>query len=205
MIHPLAVGLLASLVAFAIESAPSPRPSPDAAQIEAYVYVDYVQTTGDYRRAWVTVRPAQSSARIPWSGAWGSVNLSLRGGGPRPAGTLITVRRQADGTYRGFGLIPDPRRIAHLFFRADGGRLIAFRVPEVHPADGDDDPPPADPPDDPPPADPPADAPPDEGCGGIPAGCEVFDPFTCTCASGTRDPFARDATQTGRNQLVIGI
>jgi hypothetical protein len=204
MIHPLILGLLAPLAAVAAGVVPSPRPAPDPAPREAYVYVDYVQTTGDYRRAWVTVRPAHAGGRLPWTGAQGSLHLSLRGGGPRPAGSLITVRRQSDGTYRGFGLVPDPRRLARLFFRADGGRLIAFRVPEVQAADGDA-PPPADPPaDEPPPADPPADEPADEGCPPIPENCEIYDPFRCECSI-TRDSWADEAVMTGRNQLVIGV
>ena len=193
------LGLLVVLVAGFVP--PSDQSIPEPSQ--TYVYIDYVQISGDYRRAWVTVRPARAGARLPWRSTQASLHLSLRGGRTHPAASLITIRRQSDGTYRGFGLVPDPRRIERLLVRGDGGRVMAFRVPEVTQADGDDDDPPAE---DPPTEDPPDEDPPeDDDCGPIPPGCEVYNPWTCQCDIGLRDPWGDDAVMTGRSQLVIGF
>ena len=158
--------------------------------------------------ATVTLRPVWTDMRPLWTRRLTDLYISAtpqRGNRTIRTGQLISLQARRDGSYQGAGLVPRPRRLHRILFKNSDGVLHAFRIPTVAADEGDDggeDPPPEDPPEeDPPEEDPPED---DGGCT-IPPGCEIVNPWTCECDSGTEDPWAESALQTGPNQVTITL
>lgn len=217
----LVFGAFVALALTAVNPAP-PAPTHtialDTPQRTYAVVIDYQRILNDSLfRATVTLRPVWTDMRPLWTRRLTDLYISAtpqHGNRTIRTGQLISLQARRDGSYQGAGLVPRPRRLHRILFKNSDGVLHAFRIPTVAADEGDDggedpppeDPPEEDPPEDPPEEDPPEDDPPeDDGGCTIPPGCEIVNPWTCECDSGTEDPWAESALQTGPNQVTITL
>lgn len=205
---PLLV-LAAALALGATLTAPDADPPTTVVEIETARHtaiIEYQDGDDLWRRATVSLRMDDGSVR-PWRGKLQEIAFEgLRPAPPRDAarareaGFPLIARLLSSGHQTGVQVYaPAPRNLKRIWFRGERGSYATVRIhtrhhnPSTH-GDDDEEDPPKDPPEEDPPDD---DEPGDDDCGPIPAGCEVYNPWTCECDIGLEDPWGDEAQVRG--------
>lgn len=198
------LALVASLALGA--SLHTPDAPPTVVEIETAQHtavIEYQDGNDLWRRATVSIR-LRDGARVPWRGRLQEIRFEgLRDAPPdvarRTRMTTFTLNEELLAVAE--MVVPAPENLKRIWFRGERGSFAAVRIhtrhhnPSTRDGDGDDD---EEPPKDPPSEDPPDDDEPgDDDCGPVPAGCEVYNPWTCECDIGLEDPWGDEARTQG--------
>lgn len=194
----LALGAFLSTPESALAAAPALAPSPEcqttalpaAREATHTLTLTYQQRSGALRQATLKIGPKSDEVAPLWRGSLQSISVLTKSGRWIIIESFLNSSHSSGHSAEARVMLPAPRDIAAFIVRPQRGPTFGWKVEEgesfvfhnitwdfvnqrgqeiesPRARDGEDD------------------------CGPVPAGCEVFNPWTCECDIGLKDPWGK--------------